>query len=50
MLGGTLSDRKGLLLPTAKDIYVPILGALEKEGVSFDDSVYVNSPPKEQAI
>mmetsp|Transcript_24519 Transcript_24519/g.37783 ORF Transcript_24519/g.37783 Transcript_24519/m.37783 type:complete len:1096 (+) Transcript_24519:358-3645(+) len=50
MLDGTISKPKGLLLPTAKDIYVPILGALEKEGVSFDESVLVLSPPREQAL
>lgn len=33
--------KKGLLLPTTKDIYTPALGLLAKEGIVFDEKVSV---------
>jgi hypothetical protein len=32
---------KGLLLPTSKEVYIPALDLLEKEGIVFDERVRV---------
>lgn len=37
---------KGLLLPTSKEIYVPALAALEKEGIVFSEELLVDDAPK----
>jgi saccharopine dehydrogenase-like NADP-dependent oxidoreductase len=34
---------KGLLLPTSKDVYVPALELLEKEGIVFDESMHIEN-------
>lgn len=34
--------RKGLLLPTSKDIYIPSLDLLDKEGIIFEEKVHVD--------
>lgn len=39
VLSGALKDRKGLVLPIEKEIYLPILAAVEKEGIVFEESV-----------
>lgn len=39
VLSGALKDHKGLLLPIEKEVYLPILAAVEKEGIVFDESV-----------
>jgi saccharopine dehydrogenase-like NADP-dependent oxidoreductase len=42
VLNGTLEDRHGLLLPTEKKIYTPILENLKREGIVFEESHTVN--------
>jgi saccharopine dehydrogenase-like NADP-dependent oxidoreductase len=39
VLGGKLKDWKGLVLPTDARIYQPILAAVAKEGIVFEESV-----------
>lgn len=39
VLSGALKDRQGLVLPTDKEIYLPILEAVEKEGIVFEETV-----------
>jgi saccharopine dehydrogenase-like NADP-dependent oxidoreductase len=39
VLSGELKDRKGLVLPTDPGIYQPILAAVAKEGIVFEESV-----------
>ena len=39
VMSGELVDMKGLVLPTDKRVYQPILDACEKEGISFDETV-----------
>jgi len=34
-------NKKGLLLPTSKDVYTPSLELLKKESVVFEDHVHV---------
>ena len=41
LLDGALVNESGLLLPTNKLIYEPILSAVEKEGIAFQESVRV---------
>jgi alpha-aminoadipic semialdehyde synthase len=41
ILRGSLSGRNGLLLPTIKEIYLPVLDKLAKEGIVFKDRVKV---------
>lgn len=45
ILDGTI-QRKGLLLPTQKEIYIPCLKALEQEGLKFEETtgVFTLSP------
>lgn len=49
ILGGMDVEQKGLLLPTRKDIYVPILAALEHEGIAFEENVTVEPSSMEHA-
>jgi alpha-aminoadipic semialdehyde synthase len=42
ILEGNITN-KGLLLPTSKDVYVPALKLLEKEGIIFDEHVQVEN-------
>lgn len=42
ILRGDLKNRTGLLLPIDKDIYIPLLQAVEHEGISFSESVVVD--------
>jgi saccharopine dehydrogenase-like NADP-dependent oxidoreductase len=42
MLSGVLDGQTGLLLPTSKLIYKPILEAVEREGIVFSDTVTVH--------
>lgn len=42
MLSGALDGQTGLLLPTSKLIYKPILEAVEREGIVFSDTVTVH--------
>jgi alpha-aminoadipic semialdehyde synthase len=44
MLSGVLDGQTGLLLPTTKVIYKPILDAVEKEGIVFSDTCTVEQP------
>jgi hypothetical protein len=37
ILRGSLSGKNGLLLPTTKEIYLPVLDKLAKEGIIFKD-------------
>ncbi len=39
ILDGVIST-KGLLLPTSKDVYIPALDLLEKEGIIFEEQVH----------
>ena len=39
VLSGDLRDYTGLVLPTDQRIYLPILAAVEKEGIAFEESV-----------
>ena len=43
ILNGQLREERGLLLPTKQSIYRPILIALEKEGIAFDERVISQS-------
>ena len=43
LLSGDLAGSRGLVLPTDKRIYLPILAAVEKEGISFDERVEIVS-------
>jgi alpha-aminoadipic semialdehyde synthase len=43
ILDGSLDSHRGLLLPTNKSVYVPILNAVEKEGIVFKESVSVET-------
>ena len=36
-----LVPTKGLLLPTSKEVYIPALDLLEKEGIVFDENVHI---------
>ena len=45
VLSGDLKDYTGLVLPTDKRVYLPILTAVEKEGISFDETVTAIHPP-----
>ena len=53
LLSGKL-HRKGILLPTCKEIYDPCLDALEKEGLAFEEEVIVenaeNATSNEEAV
>lgn len=39
VLSGALKDQTGLVLPTRPQVYLPILAAVEKEGIVFEESV-----------
>lgn len=39
ILSNGLKDKTGLVLPTDKEIYLPILSAVEKEGIVFEETV-----------
>lgn len=39
IMSGDLDDFKGLVLPTDKRVYQPILDTCEKEGISFEETV-----------
>lgn len=39
ILNGSLKGHLGLLLPTKKEIYIPVLQAVKKEGIIFEESV-----------
>ena len=39
VLSGGLKNQTGLVLPTDKSIYLPILAAVEKEGIVFEETV-----------
>jgi len=39
ILSGGLKNYAGLVLPTEKSTYLPILAAVEKEGIMFEESV-----------
>lgn len=41
ILQGRLGGHTGLLLPTTRDIYLPILEKMEEEGIVFEDNVSV---------
>jgi alpha-aminoadipic semialdehyde synthase len=41
ILSGSLRGERGLLLPTVRNIYEPILTAVDLEGISFEESVNV---------
>ena len=49
ILCGNLDHRSGVLLPTTKDIYEPILEAVKKEGIIFDEHVKIKDK-KEESI
>lgn len=42
ILSGSLRGERGLLLPTVRKIYEPILAAVDLEGISFEESVNVH--------
>lgn len=42
ILSGAMKGTSGLLLPTTKNIYEPILKAMESEGIVFEESVRVS--------
>ena len=44
ILNGSLRRQKGLLLPTSKEIYNPILEAVKREGIVFSENVSVERP------
>ncbi|KAL7543132.1 hypothetical protein ACHAXR_012453 [Thalassiosira sp. AJA248-18] len=39
--------RKGLLLPTSKDVYMPSLDLLNKEGIIFEEQVHIDDEHEE---
>jgi hypothetical protein len=41
ILEGDCANKKGLLLPTSKDVYIPSLELLKKEGITFEDHVHI---------
>ncbi|GAX10946.1 alpha-aminoadipic semialdehyde synthase [Fistulifera solaris] len=43
ILDGSLKNHSGLLLPTFPAIYEPVLKQLAREGIVFDDDVFVSS-------
>ncbi len=43
LLSGGLEHRKGILIPTTKDIYDPCLDALEKEGLVFAENLMIEN-------
>jgi alpha-aminoadipic semialdehyde synthase len=44
ILSGSLQGNRGLLLPTLKEIYVPVLEAVKREGIIFEETVKVVEP------
>eukprot|EP00934_Nitzschia_sp_Nitz4_P007213 Nitzschia sp. Nitz4//scaffold5_size260463//155252//158658//NITZ4_000992-RA/size260463-augustus-gene-0.35-mRNA-1//-1//CDS//3329555370//7203//frame0 len=48
VLGGELGATRGLLLPTTANVYEPILAAMTKEGIVFDESVDIITHPRTQ--
>jgi hypothetical protein len=45
ILSGSLrGNHRGLLLPTRKEIYVPVLEAVRREGIIFEETVKVVAP------
>jgi alpha-aminoadipic semialdehyde synthase len=42
ILSGSLRGERGLLLPTVREIYEPVLAAVDLEGISFEESVNVS--------
>jgi saccharopine dehydrogenase-like NADP-dependent oxidoreductase len=49
ILDGDIS-KKGLLLPTNKDVYIPSLGLLKKEGVVFEEQVHIHDDYDDQVV
>ena len=43
-------DRKGLLLPTSKDVYIPSLDLLNKEGIIFEEHAHVEDDEHHEAV
>lgn len=50
ILSGSLRGEQGLLLPMEKKVYAPILEAVDREGISFEESVSVQSPLIQQDV
>jgi alpha-aminoadipic semialdehyde synthase len=48
ILSGSLRGERGLLLPTVRKIYEPILASVDLEGISFEESVNVHPPSMHQ--
>jgi alpha-aminoadipic semialdehyde synthase len=48
ILSGSLRGERGLLLPTDRKIYQPVLEAVDLEGISFEESVKVHPPSMHQ--
>jgi alpha-aminoadipic semialdehyde synthase len=44
ILSGSLKRNRGLLLPTRKEIYGPVLEAVKREGIIFEETVKVVEP------
>ena len=44
VLNGSLKGTYGLLLPTTREIYLPILDIVKREGIIFEDTVSVEPP------
>ena len=45
ILNGSLDGHRGLLLPTSKSVYTPILDSVKREGIVFNESVDVQPAP-----
>ena len=45
ILNGSLDDHRGLLLPTSKSVYEPILDSVKREGIVFNECVNVEPAP-----
>lgn len=50
VLRGSLGPKTGLLLPTTKDIYLPTLEAVRKEGIVFEEHVKVEQAATRRAV
>ena len=46
ILNGSLDGHRGLLLPTSKSVYKPILDSVKREGIVFNESVDVQPAPR----